>query len=231
MYFQSKWFKIKLCFDGRKKMAKDFFKNLEFEKKRKTGFEGWSVASLRKRESILDSLDSIVYGGGLSTMKSSKRFLTLSRAGYSKQEIAEELGVSYSRVRGISAELDRFFGGLVGENFFELLRTEEGLEECEATVMMIGMSFEEFILEVLLRECADFMKSVPDGGRSGIRIEDCKEEMKFLMDYSRLGMEKRLGNLDAEKIAYLKTIMESSKEDSATERLRMYNILKYGRAK
>ena len=61
-------------------------------------------------------------------------------------------------------------------------------------------------------------------------IKDCKEEIKFLLDYSNARIKERLNSLDADKLAYIGSLLsgKNGASDITEKEMSLYSLFKSG---
>lgn len=176
-----------------------------------------SVARLYKE------LHTFVLDGDYSSVKSAPKLVKLIDMGASEQVKASALAITGDTVRNKTRTISMELFELFGRDFFEKARSGDisQEEECKhilfAAVRSCRSSSDYVLDEVKMQTNYSPRDNMPE-----FPLDDCKEELSFLLDYSRPALSIRLSSLDKGKLNYLMSLL-----DGKGDKIAQYEVFSY----
>lgn len=177
---------------------RNFFKQIELA-------ESYMLEHKKEREYLfLQKLNDFITKGTFCNGKRQKQFLNLRML--SENEIASLMGCSASSVRRLRMETSDKLYKLFGTNFFDILYTFNGIENCEGVFRVITG-------EVSLEDIVNFSIWMLIRGKefndNEYPISECIMELKFLAKHSNATLYREMEELDLNKLNYLVKLTKS----------------------
>lgn len=184
-------------------MAPSFFSALTSAKQRAKAEDD------SKRLLFLQGVDDWLKNASFSRYK--KAPIILNNYEASVAELAGLLGIRERSAKEARLDLSKELYSLLGRDFFDLVSSGSPLDFTEAEKRMslvgVGVKAESLVRMDALRR---IQEEVPDiqYDDSLVNLEDCQEEIKFLLENSTSALERRLGSLSPTKLGFLLSLLD-----------------------
>lgn len=194
-----------------------------------------ATAELKKqgkwnRLELVEELGEFVRGCSWSNNKHRVGMVSMTLEGYDDAFIGASLGISESTVRYTRAQLSNRLWDLFGVDFFEhLVNDSDDMVICRAKLDWVKLVQNGDVLrDLFLPNIAIQLEKVYNNNK--YEIKDCKEEIKFLLDYSNARIKERLNSLDTDKLAYIGSLLsgKNGAGDITEKEMSLYNLFKSG---
>lgn len=178
------------------------------------------IELVRQKKDLLD--DVVKYVNSYEWLK---HFETIERLKfflknkYSYNEYCKQYDVSYESAKVSISYANQKLLDKIGSNTLDLI-TEGRIEEARATFYFRTgqLKLRNYVLDSALAE-------VPDADYMTININDCEKELLFLRYYSQALLEARSEDLDKDKLAYLRYIIEGDNPKLSEMRLKILDTI------
>ena len=211
-------------------MAKSFFKVLT-SLEEEIVLSGSSEYS-SERKSIIYDIIAFVEGGSITEANIAKFICRNFRLDNKSLLRAYNLSVPYekmistSTLRSYISRLSNELYDIFGLNIYEIFK-ENDLEKQRKIKSLLNISdLEDLSFKDLFIEVVDEVAST-GLYNSNICLDDCEEELKVLKSLTKMRLRESVSSLDANKLAYIKRILNKPIVNSKTLNYDKINLLQY----
>ena len=193
---------------------------LKNEEKKKEHKDVLRVGELQKQkgllQDILNYVNSFCWLKHKETIERIKFFL---KNKYSYSEFCNYFGVTYEAAKVCISYANQKCVEKIGKNTIDLI-LEGKIDEARATFYFRTgqLKLRNYVLDSALAE-------VPDAEYMTINIDECEKELLFLRYYSQALLEARSEDLDKDKLAYLRYIIEGDNPKLSEMRLKILDTI------
>ena len=158
---------------------------------------------------VFSKVQTFVESGSYSACKKADDIAKMLLKGYDDRVIAEHFGLKYDTIRTekrlISNELWKLFPSDFFEKLLDYSDNKVYIDECIYSVSNSSVSSDDILLVGVLNEvkCPDI--DYPEGD---IRFEDMRDELDFLLRYSKSFFESDLLTIDKGKVNYIIDVLD-----------------------
>lgn len=124
---------------------------------------------------------------------------------YNYDEIQRELGLSEASLKSFMYRINKSLNSKIGENTIKMILSDkdnwsDGLMQFRILSGVYDLS------DVMVPEC---YSQLPEKKFSTYSLKECMAEIDFIYKYSNQGIKDAIGQLDMNKLAFLRYILES----------------------
>ena len=152
---------------------------------------------------------AFVEGASYSTCKRARTLAEMRIKGCDAHVISEHFGVSYDTIRTELKKMSKDLWGIFPEDFFEKLSSYKEnkpyVDEVISALAFYGKTADDLLLMDVVRDARG--GSTPDDGAT-YSIKDCRNEVEFLLRYSKSFYAKDVLSVDKRKLRYLIDVLD-----------------------
>lgn len=168
-------------------------------------------------------LQEYVLEGKYSTLRVAPKLVSLMLDGLSDNCISSAFSVSESRVRVMKKQVSDELYRIFGTDFFDLLEdygSPSSKKEVDKRLCIadhVNDTICDYVPEFVVSSvCTCSKKDV-----QGISLEDCEDEIRFLLKHSKRAISNEIQSLEDKKLCFLLGVLNGNIADRGQERIEL----------
>ena len=161
-------------------------------------------------------VQTFVESGSYSSCKKASYIAKMSLQGFSPVYIAQHYGLSSETIRAEKRNISKELWGIFPEDFFEKLSNyplhKDYIDSCIYSIENVGTSSNDLLLMGISADI--YSKNTKPLG--DYDISELRDELYFLLRYSKSFFENDLLSVDLNKLAYILSVIDGKAGNSTT---------------